>query len=539
MSAPHLSHRNIILTGFMGVGKSTVGRILAERLNRRFVDMDAVLVERFGKSIPAIFAEEGEEAFRIAEARLCQELAGETNLVVSTGGGALINEQSRQAFEATGTVVCLHAAEATILARVAAATDRPLLPGEEEERRRRVHALLQQRRLAYGAIAYQVDTTNLAPAEVADQIIEAAAGDQEARGLNRISVYSPAGDYDLLLGNGILADAGRLLVNRGLRPGLAALVTNDMIRPHAETMAASLTVAGFTPTICTAPEGEQHKTLASVASLYDQFIAAGLDRQSVVIAVGGGVIGDMAGFAAATYLRGVPFVQVPTSLLAMVDASVGGKTGVDLPQGKNLVGAFKQPVAVLMDMAVLSTLPSDEFRSGLAEVVKHGVIGAPRLFTQLEEEGPVNLLQLVADAVRVKVRVVESDPYERGVRATLNLGHTFGHALEQVSHYQMRHGDAVAVGMVAAANMAVALGRCDAALAARIRNLLERLGLPVSVAGYSVAAIHAAMAQDKKRSGKKLRFIIPQALGDVVMIDDPGDTVVQQAIASVVTSAAM
>jgi 3-dehydroquinate synthase len=253
-----------------------------------------------------------------------------------------------------------------------------------------------------------------------------------------------------------------------------------------------------------------------------------------VISVGGGVIGDMAGFAAASYLRGVPFVQAPTTLLAMVDASVGGKTGVDLPQGKNLVGAFKQPAAVLMDVAVLATLPSDEFRSGLAEVVKHGVIGAPRLFTQLEEEGPANLLQLVADAVRVKVRVVEEDPYERGVRATLNLGHTFGHAIEQVSRYQMRHGDAVAVGMVAAANMAAALGRCDAALAARIRDLLERLGLPVSVAGHNVAAIHAAMAQDKKRSGKKLRFIIPQALGDVVVIDDPGDDVVAQAIASVV-----
>lgn len=534
MTVHQLTDRNIILTGFMGVGKSTVGRLLAERLNRRFVDMDDVLVARFGKPIPAIFAEEGEEAFHVAEARLCQELADEANLVVSTGGGALVNEQSRQAFEATGTVVCLHAAEATILARVAATTDRPLLPGEEDERRQRVHALLQQRRLAYGAIAYQVDTTSLAAVEVADQVIEAAAGDQEARGLNRISVYSPAGDYDLLLGNGILADAGRLLANRGLRPGLAALVTNAMIRPHAETLAASLTAAGFTPVICIVPEGEQHKTLASVATLYDQFIAAGLDRQSVVIAVGGGVVGDMAGFAAASYLRGVPFIQAPTSLLAMVDASVGGKTGVDLPQGKNLVGAFKQPVAVLMDVAVLATLPSDEFRSGLAEVVKHGVIGAPRLFTQLEDEGPVNLLQLVADAVRVKVRVVEADPYERGVRATLNLGHTFGHAIEQVSHYQMRHGDAVAVGMVAAANMAVALGRGDAALAARIRDLLERLGLPVSVAGYSVAAIHAAMAQDKKRSGKKLRFIIPQALGDVAVIDDPGDDVVAQAIASVV-----
>ncbi len=529
----HLSDHNIILTGFMGVGKSTVGRLLSERLERRFVDMDEVLVERFGKRIPEIFADEGEEAFRIAEARLCQELASEQGLVISTGGGALINVESRQALEASGTVVCLHAAEEVILARLAATSDRPLLPGEETERRQRIHHLLQQRRMAYGAITYQVDTTALSAEEVADQVLDAAFANQESPGLNRIPVYSPSGDYELLLGSGLLADAGRLVVSRGVRAGLAAVVTNEMIRPHAETLAASLVEVGFEPVICLAPEGEAHKTLASVQLLYEQFVAAGLDRQSTVFAVGGGVIGDMAGFAAATYLRGIPFVQVPTSLLAMVDASVGGKTGVDLPQGKNLVGAFKQPAAVLMDVATFSTLPSDEFRAGLAEVVKHGVIGAPRLFTQLEQDGPVNLLQLVADAVRVKVRIVELDPYERSVRATLNLGHTFGHAIEQVSEYQMRHGDAVAVGMVAAANMAVALGRCEATLAARIRTLLERLGLPVGVSGYSTEAIHAAMAQDKKRANKKLRFIIPQALGDVVMIDDPGDAVVRRAIETI------
>ena len=250
--------------------------------------------------------------------------------------------------------------------------------------------------------------------------------------------------------------------------------------------------------------------------------------------VGGGVIGDMAGFAAATYLRGVPFVQAPTTLLAMVDASVGGKTGVDLPQGKNLVGAFKQPAAVLMDVATFATLPGDEFRSGLAEVVKHGIIGAPQLFVQLEEEGPTSLLHLVADAVRVKVNVVEADPYEQGVRALLNLGHTFGHALELVSHFTLRHGEAVAVGTVAAANMAAALGRCDPALAARIAHLLERLGLPIQVEGYDLDAVYAAMAHDKKRSGKTLRFVIPQALGDCVVIDDPGATVVYAALRTVV-----
>ncbi len=217
----------------------------------------------------------------------------------------------------------------------------------------------------------------------------------------------------------------------------------------------------------------------------------------------------------------------------MVDASVGGKTGVDLPQGKNLVGAFKQPHLVVMDPDVFATLPAVEFRSGLAEVVKHGIIDDPDLFVQLEEYGPTNLTHMLADAVRVKVRVVEEDPFEQGRRALLNLGHTFGHAIELVSNFEVRHGEGVALGMVAAANMAVEIGRCAPELASRIRGVIERLGLPVTCAGLDAAAIHAAMGHDKKRAGKTLRFVIPQALGDVTLIDDPGPEIVRRAIATV------
>jgi 3-dehydroquinate synthase len=420
------------------------------------------------------------------------------------------------------------------LQRLATADDRPLLPGDDAAREQRVRTLLRQRRAAYGAIPHQIPTDGRTPAAVADLVLAAVAAEAEAPGMVRIPVNAPEGPYDLCLGDGILAHAGRLLVNRGLRPGPAAIVTNHMVQIHAETVAASLTAVGFAPVICPVPEGEQHKSLATVAGLYDQFLAAGLDRRSPVIAVGGGVVGDMAGFAAATYLRGVPFVQAPTTLLSMVDASVGGKTGVDLPRGKNLVGAFKQPAVVLMDVSTFVTLPGDEFRAGLAEVVKHGIIGAPNLFVQLEEEGPTSLLQLVADAVRVKVSVVEADPYEQGVRALLNLGHTFGHALELVSEFTLRHGEAVAVGMVAAARMAAALGRCDPAFAARIAHLLDRLGLPIEVTGTDLDAVYAAMAHDKKRSGKTLRFVVPQALGDCVVIDDPGAAVVYAALRTVV-----
>jgi 3-dehydroquinate synthase len=408
------------------------------------------------------------------------------------------------------------------------------LHDDEGERRSRVRTLLNARRAGYGTIPYQISTDGLTPAAVADRVEVAARDHAEAPGLLRLPVASPAGSYDLCLGDGILAHAGRLLVNRGARPGRAAIVTNHMLAQHAETLAQSLGAAGFEPLLCTVPEGEQHKTLGTVAELYTQFLAARLERSSCVLALGGGVIGDLAGFAAATYLRGVPFVQLPTSLLAMVDASVGGKTGVDLPQGKNLVGAFKQPLAVIMDTRTLATLPSAEFRAGLAEIVKHGIIGAPALFTQLEREGPVSLLQLVADAVRVKIDVVEEDPFEQGRRATLNLGHTFGHALELVSEYTLRHGEAVAIGLAAAANLAVDLGRCDPALAERITHLLDRLGLPIRAPGYDVDAVLAAMGHDKKRAGKRLRFVIPLALGDVVVIDDPGEEAVRRAVQSVV-----
>ncbi|GIV77654.1 3-dehydroquinate synthase [Litorilinea aerophila] len=526
--------RNIVLTGFMGTGKTTVGRLLAERLNRPFVDMDDAIQAHFGKPIPDIFAQEGEAAFRAVEAELCRRFAREAGIVLSTGGGALVNPANREALAQTGVIICLTASVDEILKRVEQADDRPLLPGSQAERARRVRELLQARRPAYAAIRQQVDTTGYTPEQVVERVLEILEAEMEVPGMTRIPVQGPEGSYPICIGEGLLAHSGRLLRNRGLRPGPAAIVTNPMIAPHyAAPVAESLREAGFEPVICQMPEGEQHKTLETVASLYDQFLAAGLDRRSPVIALGGGVVGDTAGFAAATYLRGVPLVQIPTSLLAMVDSSVGGKTGVDLPQGKNLVGAFKQPVLVIIDPNVMATLPAPEFRAGLAEVIKHGIIGAPELFRQLEEHGPLNLTQLVADAVRVKVQVVEEDPFEQGRRATLNLGHTFGHAIELVSQFSIRHGEGVAVGLVAAGHMAADLGLCDRALADRITRVVERHELPISLQGYDIEAVMEAMAHDKKRAGKTLRFVVPYALGDVRLIDDPGPEVVYRALARV------
>jgi shikimate kinase/3-dehydroquinate synthase len=527
--------RNIVITGFMGTGKSTVGRLLAERLGRPYWDMDEQIEAAAGKSIARIFAEDGEAAFRVAEAKLCRQFADQRGIVVSTGGGALVSPINRHVLAETGVLICLTATVEEIARRVEHATDRPLLPGDHNERRKRIRDLLHERRHAYAAIAHQIDTTGIEPAEIVNRLLETLEAETEAPGMTRIPVTEPGGTYDICIGTGILSRAGTLMRNRGLRPGPVAVVTNAAIcAALAQPLLESLAAEGYEPTVCEVPEGEQYKTLDTIRTLYDRFLDAKLDRRSAAIALGGGVIGDMTGFAAATYLRGMPFVQIPTSLLAMVDASVGGKTGVDMPQGKNLVGAFKHPHLVIIDPNTLETLPAAEFRSGLAEVIKHGIIGAPDLFEQLEEYGPTSMTQLVADAVRVKVRIVEEDPFEQGKRMLLNLGHTFGHAVEHASRYAIRHGEAVAIGLAAAAHLAHAMGRCSAELAARIENVVDRLDLPVRAPGLDVDEIMSIMGHDKKRAGKTLRFVLPQALGDVVIVDSPGEKLVREAVEYIV-----
>jgi 3-dehydroquinate synthase len=290
-----------------------------------------------------------------------------------------------------------------------------------------------------------------------------------------------------------------------------------------------LVASGFEPLIFEIPDGEAHKTLDTAAILYTRFAEAKLARGEPVIALGGGVVGDLAGFVGATWLRGVPFVQVPTSLLAMVDASVGGKVAVDLPAGKNLVGAFKQPAVVLIDPELLSTLPGVEFRSGLAEVVKAGIIGDPALFEQLESTGPASLTAMITDAIRVKARIVERDPFETGDRAWLNLGHTFGHALELLSDYTLRHGEAVGLGLIAAAEMSAALGYCASELPDCVRDTLARLGLTTHYACDPLAVL-AAMGTDKKRRGRALRFVLIKRVGEVLLADDAPEAAVLAAL---------
>lgn len=505
---------NIVLTGFMGTGKSAVGWKVAQLLDRPFVDMDVEIVARTGKSIPRIFAEDGEPTFRRMEGRLCEELSAREDLVIATGGGALVNPDNRRAMMASGTVICLNADPDEILRRVGEDDDRPLL--DVPDPRAEVERLLEERREAYHAIPWRIDTTALPVEEIAREVI--ALSD-----IISLSVQHPDGEYPIHIGNDILAHVGDVLHAVGVPEGTrVAVVSNSVVAPlYSAQVEESLRARGFRPFVCTMPDGERHKTLDTVAKLYDQFLDRELDRGGAVLSLGGGVTGDVAGFAAASFMRGIRFAQVPTTVVAMVDASVGGKTGVNLPQGKNLVGAFKQPVTVLIDPRTLETLDPIEVRSGMAEVIKHGVIGAPDLLAELEASPGSSLSPgQLARALRVKIDVVEEDPFEQGRRAVLNLGHTVGHGLERLSDYGMRHGEAVSVGMVAAARIAVALDRAAPAMADRIEAILSAWDLPVRCPPFDAGAIRGAMAHDKKKRGQTLRWILPRAIGEVEITGD-------------------
>jgi 3-dehydroquinate synthase len=490
---------NIILYGPPGSGKTAVGYALARRLEREFVDSDSLVEASAGRAIPEIFEQSGEAEFRRLEAEACAEVARRPGVVAALGGGALLNPANRAALERTGLVLCLRAEPAEMLARLKAEGNRPLVAGDDPEAK--LASLLEARRELYASFSAQVDTSGKSVEAIAEEIENLL----EPRTLR---VDAPGLRHEIVLGYGLLERLPALLAERGL-DGSVALVTD-------ENVASCLAPLPDVPTL-RLPPGEAQKNLDTARQVYDFCLANGLDRRSLLIALGGGVIGDLTGFAAATYMRGIRLVNVPTTLLAMVDASLGGKTGVDLPQGKNLVGAFHPPVVVISDLLLLNTLPSAERVSGMAEVVKHGLIGDAALFEEIEA-APKSFgsLAQMQRAIEVKVRVVEADPFEKGQRAALNLGHTIGHGVEAASGFAQRHGEAVAIGTAAEARLAAALGLCEPNLPGRIEAVLQSVGLPVRCPGLEPQAIRQAMSADKKKASGRLKFALPKRVGEVV-----------------------
>jgi len=494
-----MSH--IFLYGPPGTGKSTIGKTLARNLKLPFIDLDRVIETDAGMSIPQIMEQQGESTFRDLEAAALKNLADEKGSVVALGGGALLREENRAFAESHGKVILLMADVETLFQRINESPNkRPLLAGDLREK---LTTLLEKRSEHYSSFALNTHMDG-SPVEQNAHKVQVVLGRHH---------LSAMGEYDVLVGQ-----IGNLPYENSI------IVTDENVAKfHLEKTQLALQVSGIEPKSVIIPAGEEHKNLETVSFLWKSFLENGLDRKSTVIALGGGVIGDLSGFAAATYMRGIAWVGVPTTLLSMVDASLGGKTGFDLPEGKNLIGSFYSPKLVLADPSLLLTLPEAELISGMAEVVKHGVISDPELFA-LCSRGldwvKNNLEAIVKRAMAVKIKVIEEDPYEKGIRAALNLGHTVGHAIELVSKFNLRHGEAVAIGTVVEARYAERIGIAANGLADKIAETMSALGLPIRIPEEMPREeVIRTMRVDKKKSAKAIRFALPVEIGRVELVD--------------------
>ncbi len=505
--------RPLVLSGFMATGKSTIGRILATRLGVRFVDTDAILAEQTGRSVAELFMGEGEARFREREADLVLPMLRDPSpRIIALGGGTVTIPRVRHAALEVATVVTLTATAETIVARVASLAARPnLLTASPLARTRDLLAL---RREAYAECHASVATEGRTLEEIAERVLAVAVLDTLAMPLGTRS-------YAIELADAQPERLGSALVE--LTPSSLLVVTDtDVAAARGAWLERAL--EGITVrrhTIAVRP-GEASKTLTTVSGIWDEALASGIDRDAVVLAFGGGVVGDLAGFAASTLLRGLRCVQIPTSLLAMVDASVGGKTGFDHAEGKNLIGAFSQPTRVVVDTEHLSTLPARERAAGLAEVVKIALVQDAPLLDALERNADAlragdreALRPIVRSAIEAKIRIVRDDEREAGARALLNLGHTVGHALEAHGGYTLLlHGEAVAVGTVLEMGACERLGLTPAGLAARAEALFERLGLPTRPAGAGdLAAAWPFILSDKKRAATTLKLPVVTGAG--------------------------
>jgi 3-dehydroquinate synthase len=517
----------IFLVGFMATGKTTVGRILAGRLGWGMLDLDDGIVEEAGMPVARIFAAEGEAGFRAREARALRAAGARRRTVIATGGGAACSEDNLRAMLTAGRVVALGVTAEEAVRRAGAGSGRPLLDGTAEPVA--AAAALLAARLAYYARApLQVDTVGRTPAEVASEIL-----DKLGAGGASLTIPVELGErrYEVRIGTfAPEAVAEAIAAAVGPTTGVAVLVDGDVARRSPRVAPLCEALRARLPAVAShaLPAGEACKNLAEIERTTEWLAGAGYDRRAVVVGIGGGAATDHAGFAAAVYLRGVRFALCPTTLLAMVDASVGGKTGVDLGAGKNLVGAFHQPRAVVADLGFLETLPARERVAGLAEVVKCGFIADPGILDLCEgvqaRGGDISageMRELVARSVRVKAEVVAEDETEGGRRAILNFGHTLGHAFEAASGYGLLHGEAVSLGMMAALTLGVARGQTPPALVERARRLLAGLGLPVDFQERLTPDALARITVDKKRRGGAIKFVFCPAAGETRLVDVP------------------
>ena len=552
---------NIILTGFSGTGKTATGREVAHLLGWPFVDTDSEIVGRTGKGIEEIFDEDGEAVFRHLEAEVLAEVCARRGAVIAAGGGANIDPANRELLLRSGVVVCLEATPDTIQSRLFpphpiagdGAAVRPLLGGPSP--RQRIDRVKEARQPAYALAHWTVHTDSLTVEEAAREVIRAwdvmasrlfpKVASQSIQGNDdtlAAVVHSSAGPCPVYAGWGLMETLGQRCQDAGLNTTAYIITDETVSHLHGRRAQQSLEGAGISTHTLSVPAGEPSKALEMAGDCYRWLAERRAERGHFVVALGGGVVGDLAGFVAATFNRGMPFVQVPTSLAAMVDASIGGKTAVNLPQGKNLVGLFYQPRFILADVQTLTTLPRREMASGWAEAIKHGLILDADLLDTFEEhaeaiaalEGPL-ATEVIRRSMAIKAGVVSQDERETlGIRTLLNYGHTIGHALEAATAYgKLLHGEAVSVGMAAAARISQGMGLIGGDVVARQDRLLERFSLPTRFPGADREAVRRAMLVDKKTAAGAITWVLLEDVGRAVLRSDVPSELVEAALEEV------
>ncbi len=518
---------NIVLVGFMGTGKSRIGRLLAKRLEMGYLDTDEIIEKKEGKSISQIFKEKGENYFRKVESEVVEKIANLNGYVIATGGGVVLKQANVNSLRKKGFIICLTTDSEIIWQRVKNNNQRPLFPNQKEK----VRELLKKRAPFYSRADLTLNTSRLSEEKVVDKIVSSLPR-------KKIQVSLGPRSYSIFIGSNI-DEVGSIARDFNLDKKILIVSDTKVYPLYGERVKRSLKKANFKLKSVQIPPGERYKSLAQAHKLYNLCLDYKLERNSSLLALGGGVVGDLTGFVAATYLRGINFLLIPTTLLAQVDASVGGKVAVNLSRGKNLIGSFYQPRFVLIDSEVLSTLPPRRIREGLAEVIKSALIKDKSFFSYLErnlDKARIldsHLLQfIIGQSLKIKVRVVEEDEREeKGIRQILNFGHTVAHAIEAAVNYKRyTHGEAVAIGMVAAGRIAVQMGYFPLPSFLRLEKLLRRVGLPTTFKGVDEEKFWRALFLDKKVRGGKINFVLLKDIGKTFLTPDIPISIIKEVI---------
>ena len=534
---------NLVITGFSGTGKSIVAKELANRLNWGFRDTDDEIVKRAGKPIAEIFRHDGEVKFRELEREAIIKACEQKQLVISIGGGAIVDPENYDLLTETGLIICLEAKPETIYERLfreaAGSPDtevRPLLAVENPLER--IRQLKATRQSYYAKADWTIHTDCLSIREVVQEIIRAwelfrlSDSCKRSDGSDKdiaCLVETTTQSYPVFVGYGLLDRLGEKIKKVDLFGTTTIISDENVFSLYGTRVRGILESGGFSVNTFVVPPGEETKSIDYAVKIYDFLVEHRAERDDIIIALGGGMVGDLTGFVAATFLRGMPWIQVPTSLVAMVDASIGGKVAVNHPQGKNLIGAFYQPNMVLVDPQILITLPQRELTSGWAEVIKHGLI-LDEEFVQFLESNvnglsklePELLTRAIGGSAAIKAQVVSQDEKEReGKRTILNYGHTIAHGLEATTKYKrFLHGEAVAIGMVGAAKLSQRLGLLSSTTVQRQQAILREFGLPIGFSGLDLTEITKAMELDKKVKEKAIRWVLLRNIGGTVIRSD-------------------